>query len=101
MSATQRLDAAWYPEFEGEWDARAFRQRVLKVIGPETRMLETGVVSLVGTDPDLMTQEVFRLLDDPAYYASRARPVFPYGVATAAQQIAGLRLKYDETLGVT
>lgn len=42
LPATKRLDAAWYPEFEGEWDARAFRQQLLRVIGPKTFMLDIG-----------------------------------------------------------
>jgi 2-polyprenyl-3-methyl-5-hydroxy-6-metoxy-1,4-benzoquinol methylase len=82
LSATQRLDAAWYPEFEGEWDARAFRQRVLKVIGPETRMLDIGagrgatphmqykgmVAELVGVDVDpvvLTNTQVDRAVHTP------------------------------------
>jgi hypothetical protein len=28
-SVKTRLDSAWYPQFDDQWDARAFRQRVL------------------------------------------------------------------------
>jgi UDP-N-acetylglucosamine 2-epimerase len=73
---------------------------VMREVTERPEALETGVVSLVGTDPELMTQEVFRLLDDPTYYASRARPVFPYGDGTAAQQIVDIVVKYAQTLGV-
>lgn len=81
-SIKSRLDAAWYPEFEGEWDARAFRQRVLKVIGPQTRMLDIGagrgatphmqykglVAELVGVDVDpvvLTNTQVDRAVHTP------------------------------------
>jgi UDP-N-acetylglucosamine 2-epimerase len=73
---------------------------VMREVTERPEALETGVVSLVGTDPELMTQEIFRLLDDPTYYASRARPVFPYGDGTAAQQIVDIVVKYAQTLGV-
>jgi UDP-N-acetylglucosamine 2-epimerase len=72
---------------------------VMREVTERPEALETGVVSLVGTDPELMTQEVFRLLDDPTYYASRARPVFPYGDGTAAQQIVDIVVEYAQTLG--
>ncbi len=60
---------------------------VMRDVTERPEALATGVVSLVGTDPDIISSEVDRLLDDPAYYASRARPVFPYGDGTAAAQI--------------
>ncbi len=50
--------------------------------------LASGVVKLVGTDPDKMTGEAAILLDQPSVYAERARPVFPYGDGQAAQRIA-------------
>lgn len=66
-----RLDAAWYPQCEDQWDARAFRQRVLAVIDPQTRMLDIGagrgatphmryrglVAELVGVDVDAAVLE--------------------------------------------
>ena len=50
--------------------------------------LASGVVKLVGTDPDKMTGEAAILLDQPGIYAERARPVFPYGDGQAAARIA-------------
>ena len=66
MTLVSRLDAAWYPGFEDEWDAREFRKRILKAIGPESRVLDIGagrgatphmhfqglVAELVGSDVD-------------------------------------------------
>lgn len=82
LSATQKLDVAWYPDFQGEWDARAFRARVLAVIGPNTRMLDIGagrgatphmqykglVAELIGTDVDeavLQNEQVDRAFHTP------------------------------------
>lgn len=50
--------------------------------------VETGVVSLVGTDPSRICAEVDRLLDDADYYRSRARVALPYGDGSAARKIA-------------
>lgn len=50
--------------------------------------IATGTVSLVGTDPIRIYNEVTSLLDDEPYYQSRARAVFPYGDGTASTQIA-------------
>ncbi len=61
---------------------------VMREVTERPEALATGVVSLVGTDPDTIAGEVFRLLDDKAYYASRARAVFPYGDGAAAGRIA-------------
>lgn len=61
---------------------------VLREVTERPEALATGVVSLVGSDPERICIETFRLLDDAAYYRSRARPVFPYGDGAAAQQIA-------------
>jgi SAM-dependent methyltransferase len=40
--SVSRLDAAWYPGFEDEWDAREFRSRILAVIKPDSRVLDIG-----------------------------------------------------------
>lgn len=40
--SVSRLDTAWYPGFEDEWDAIAFRSRILAVIRPDSRMLDIG-----------------------------------------------------------
>jgi len=61
---------------------------VMREVTERPEAIETGVASLVGTDPDLIAREAHRLLDDAAYYAARARRVFPYGDGTAAEKIA-------------
>jgi UDP-N-acetylglucosamine 2-epimerase len=63
---------------------------VMREVTERPEALATGVVSLVGTDADRIHEEVARLLDDPDYYASRARAVFPYGDGTAAEKIADI-----------
>ncbi|QFU17863.1 non-hydrolyzing UDP-N-acetylglucosamine 2-epimerase [Microvirga thermotolerans] len=50
--------------------------------------IATGTVSLVGTDPIRIHDEVSELLDDEQSYRKRARAVFPYGDGTASTQIA-------------
>lgn len=70
---------------------------VMREVTERPEAVATGVVSLVGTDPDLITREVFRLLDDTAYYASRARFVFPYGDGTAAEKIVDIVEKFART----
>ncbi len=47
-----------------------------------------GAVRLVGTCPAALKREADLLLDDPAEYARRAVPVFPYGDGRAAARIA-------------
>lgn len=63
---------------------------VMRDVTERPEAVETGVVSLVGTDPDVIAREVFKLLDDPACYSARARKVFPFGDGTAAIQIADI-----------
>ncbi len=61
---------------------------VMRDVTERPEAIATGVASLVGTDPDRIVGEVARLLDDAEYYASCARPVFPYGDGQAAGRIA-------------
>jgi len=61
---------------------------VMREVTERPEAVEAGVASLVGTDADLIVSEVSRLLDDQAYYATRARPIFPYGDGKAAERIA-------------
>ncbi len=63
---------------------------VMRDITERPEALSTGVVKLVGTDPDVIEREVSRLLDDDDHYRATARPVFPYGDGTAATQIAAI-----------
>lgn len=61
---------------------------VMRDVTERPEAVETGVASLVGTDPAKIVREVARLLDDDAYYTSRARAVFLYGDGTASAKIA-------------
>lgn len=61
---------------------------VMRDVTERPEALATGVASLVGADADRIASEVMQLLDDPDYYASRARRVFPYGDGTASEKIA-------------
>jgi UDP-N-acetylglucosamine 2-epimerase len=67
---------------------------VMRDITERPEALATGVVSLIGTDPDLMVKEVTCLLDSGEYYASRAKAVFPYGNGNAAIKIADIIEEY-------
>jgi UDP-N-acetylglucosamine 2-epimerase (non-hydrolysing) len=69
---------------------------VMRDVTERPEAVDTGVASLVGTDPDVICGETFRLLDDPAYHASRARAVFPYGDGTASLKIAEAIADYLE-----
>jgi len=61
---------------------------VMREVTERPEAIATGVASLVGTDPDRISAEAARLLDDQAHYAGRARAVFPFGDGTAALRIA-------------
>jgi UDP-N-acetylglucosamine 2-epimerase (non-hydrolysing) len=61
---------------------------VMREVTERPEAVEAGVASLVGTDADRIVSEVSRLLDDQAYYATRARAIFPYGDGKAAERIA-------------
>lgn len=49
--------------------------------------LDAGTVKLVGTDHDLILNEVSRLLDDQAYYDQMSHAVNPYGDGRACNRI--------------
>ena len=49
--------------------------------------LEAGTVKLVGTDYDMIVNEVSALLDDPAHYNSMSQAVNPYGDGEASSRI--------------
>lgn len=49
--------------------------------------LDAGTVKLVGTDHDLIVNEVSRLLDDKAYYDAMSKAVNPYGDGLACGRI--------------
>ena len=49
--------------------------------------LSAGTVKLVGTNHDLIVNEVSRLLEDETYYNSMAQAVNPYGDGRACDRI--------------
>ena len=51
--------------------------------------LDAGTVKLVGTNHDLIVDEVSRLLDDPDYYNAMSQAVNPYGDGHACERIVG------------
>ena len=61
---------------------------VMRDVTERPEALGTGVVKLIGTDPERMRTEVAALLDDETHYRACARPVFPYGDGTAAAKIS-------------
>lgn len=67
---------------------------VMRDVTERPEGVAAGAVTLVGTDPDRIAQEVCALLDDEALYRQRARPVFPYGDGNAAARIAQAVSKY-------
>lgn len=52
--------------------------------------IAAGTARLVGTDPDRITAEVNRLLDDAAAYGAMAQARSPYGDGQAAQRIVAI-----------
>lgn len=42
MSLVEALDRRFYPQFRRNWDDVLFREKLLDLIGPETRMLDLG-----------------------------------------------------------
>jgi UDP-N-acetylglucosamine 2-epimerase (non-hydrolysing) len=61
---------------------------VMRDVTERPEALSTGVVKLIGTDPERMRTEVAALLDNETHYSACARPVFPYGDGTAAAKIS-------------
>lgn len=60
---------------------------VAREVTERPEAVDAGVAKVVGTDPDVITAELFQLLTDPTAYAKMARKVSPYGDGTTAQQI--------------
>lgn len=60
---------------------------VMRSITERPEALEAGTVKLVGTDHDLIVNEVSRLLEDKAYYNSMSQAVNPYGDGKACGRI--------------
>lgn len=58
--------------------------------------LDAGTVKLVGTDHDLIVEQVSRLLDDQDYYDQMSHAVNPYGDGKACSRI--VRVLNDESV---
>lgn len=56
--------------------------------------LDAGTVKLVGTDHDLIVNEVSKLLEDQAYYDKMSHAVNPYGDGCACKRIAEILESY-------
>jgi UDP-N-acetylglucosamine 2-epimerase len=63
---------------------------VMRDVTERPEAIASGAAELVGTLPRRLRDAVDRLLDDPAEYARRSRPVFPYGDGTACARIADI-----------
>jgi UDP-N-acetylglucosamine 2-epimerase (non-hydrolysing) len=76
---------------------------VLRETTERPEAVDAGTVKLVGTDEDLIFDEVSTLLTDPAAYAAMAHAVNPYGdghasarVRAAIEQFFGLGLRQPD-----
>ena len=70
---------------------------VLRETTERPEAVDAGTVRLVGTDEDLIVEEVSTLLTDPAAYAAMAHAVNPYGDGRAAGRV---RAAIEEQVGV-
>lgn len=70
---------------------------VLRETTERPEAVDAGTVRLVGTDEQLIVDEVSTLLTDPAAYAAMARAVNPYGDGRAAPRI---RAAVEEFFGL-
>jgi UDP-N-acetylglucosamine 2-epimerase (non-hydrolysing) len=59
--------------------------------------VNAGTVKLVGTDSDLIFQEVSKLLDDPLAYEAMSRAHNPYGDGRASSRIHDAILKFSHS----
>lgn len=60
---------------------------VLRTVTERPEGVEAGTVRVVGTNPDTIVSETFRLLTDPEAYKTMAQAVNPYGDGHAAERI--------------
>ena len=70
-------------------EAPALRKPVLilRSVTERPEVLESGFGELVGSDRDLIADEVHRLLSDPAAYAAMTTGINPFGDGRAAERI--------------
>jgi len=66
---------------------------VLREVTERPEAVEAGVARIVGTDPDRIVGEAFRLLEDPEAHRAMARAIHPYGDGHTAERIVGEMLK--------
>lgn len=61
---------------------------VTREVTERTEGIEAGTAKLVGTQPQVILEEVARLLVDPAYYAQMTQAKNPYGDGKSSEKIA-------------
>lgn len=61
---------------------------VMRDVTERPEAVSAGTVRLVGTSEDIIVDEISKLFDDPAAYATISRAVNPYGDGRAAVRIA-------------
>lgn len=67
---------------------------VLRNVTERPEGVETGVVKLVGCDPERIVSEATALLEDPAAYDRMAKAVHPYGDGKASEKILRKLIEY-------
>ena len=60
---------------------------VMRETTERTEAIEAGTAILVGTDPEKITEEVYRLLENPTFYDAMSGLENPYGDGTASRKI--------------
>jgi len=68
---------------------------VTREITERPEALNAGTVILVGTNPDKITNEVFKLINDEKHYKSMSNRTNPYGDGTASNKIVNYLLNYN------
>ena len=68
---------------------------VLRNVTERPEGVESGVLKLVGTDPDMIVGEARRLLEDPAAYQAMANAKNPFGDGHASERIVQAILNYS------
>jgi UDP-N-acetylglucosamine 2-epimerase (non-hydrolysing) len=68
---------------------------VLRQTTERPEAVAVGAARVVGTDPDRIVSEAYRLLENDAEYARMARAINPYGDGLAAERIAAALLDFS------
>jgi UDP-N-acetylglucosamine 2-epimerase (non-hydrolysing) len=69
---------------------------VLRAVTERPEGVESGVLKLVGTYPDVIVTEAQRLLSDPDAYAAMAHAKNPFGDGHAAERIVDAIMRYRQ-----